>query len=620
MEKDYCVTQLIDGRGEFNASGIDIFTKDVNFAACGESYAIVAVMGPQSSGKSTLMNHLFHTDFKEMDGRAGRNQTTLGIWIAKCVGIEPFTIAVDLEGSDGRERGSHDTAFEKQSALFALAISDILLINMWCIEIGREQAANKPLLRTVFQVMMSLFGPGRKKTLLFVVRDKIPETPLERLEATLLTDINKIWDEVPKPQQHESTHLSECFKVEVVALSHYVYERKKFEEEVAELRQRFSNSISPEGLAGGDRNGVVPASGFSFSAQHIWKQIKQNKDLDLPSLNVMVANVRCEEIANEIFNQLTTNQDWLKLEEAVKIGIVEGFGEMVSSILESCFNQYEMETKYFDKTVKNTKRRDVLEKKAYEFVHPAYTTLINNIRFRTFKEFKVKLQQALDNKEDIDASVQTLTESSIIEFNHGCTDAAIKDANWDVSSTRNILSSDIKGHAETASVFEDLKRVNLKDKKEAKEQFDRMEKKLAEERERYAKQLAKLQALSNRGPLDFVGQIFEDVGNAVGGAVVVAANAVGGVAVDGANAVAGVAVDGANAVAGVAVDGANAVAGVAVDGANAVAGVAVDGVNAVSSVAVDGANAVGGAAVDVANAVGGAAVDVANAVGGVLRF
>ncbi|PRQ20256.1 hypothetical protein RchiOBHm_Chr7g0226161 [Rosa chinensis] len=214
--------------------------------------------------------------------------------------------------------------------------------------------------------------------------------------------------------------------VEVVALSHYVYERKKFEEEVAELRQRFSNSISPEGLAGGDRNGVVPASGFSFSAQHIWKQIKQNKDLDLPSLNVMVANVRCEEIANEIFNQLTTNQDWLKLEEAVKIGIVEGFGEM--------------------------------------FVHPAYTTLINNIRFRTFKEFKVKLQQALDNKEDIDASVQTLTESSIIEFNHGCTDAAIKDANWDVSSTRNILSSDIKGHAETASVFEDLKRVNLKDK------------------------------------------------------------------------------------------------------------------------------------------------------------
>jgi len=34
-----------------------------------------------------------------------RSQTTKGIWIAKCVGIEPATIAMDLEGTDGRERG-----------------------------------------------------------------------------------------------------------------------------------------------------------------------------------------------------------------------------------------------------------------------------------------------------------------------------------------------------------------------------------------------------------------------------------------------------------------------------------------------------------------------------------
>lgn len=34
-----------------------------------------------------------------------RSQTTKGIWIAKCVGIEPCTVAMDLEGTDGRERG-----------------------------------------------------------------------------------------------------------------------------------------------------------------------------------------------------------------------------------------------------------------------------------------------------------------------------------------------------------------------------------------------------------------------------------------------------------------------------------------------------------------------------------
>lgn len=54
---------------------------------------------------------------------------------------------------------------------------------------------------------------------------------------------------------------------------------------VASLRQRFNKSIAPGGLAG-DRRGVVPASGFSFSSQEIWKVIKENKDLDLPAHKV----------------------------------------------------------------------------------------------------------------------------------------------------------------------------------------------------------------------------------------------------------------------------------------------------------------------------------------------
>jgi hypothetical protein len=74
-------------------------------------------------------------------------------------------------------------------------------LSRWCHDIGREQAANKPLLKTVFQVtllvlsanlqygfyevpmvleldgfvcsqvMMRLFSP-RKTTLMFVIRDK----------------------------------------------------------------------------------------------------------------------------------------------------------------------------------------------------------------------------------------------------------------------------------------------------------------------------------------------------------------------------------------------------------------------------------------------------------------
>nr|GEV99606.1 protein root hair defective 3-like [Tanacetum cinerariifolium] len=55
--------------------------------------------------KNTLLNNLFHTNFREMDAYRGRSQTTKGIWMARCVSIEPCTIVMDLEGTDEREQG-----------------------------------------------------------------------------------------------------------------------------------------------------------------------------------------------------------------------------------------------------------------------------------------------------------------------------------------------------------------------------------------------------------------------------------------------------------------------------------------------------------------------------------
>lgn len=55
---------------------------------------------------------------------------------------------------------------------------------------------------------------------------------------------------------------------------------------VASLRQQFFNSVALGGFAGDGRE-VVPASGFSFSVQEIWKVIRENKDLNLPAHKVI---------------------------------------------------------------------------------------------------------------------------------------------------------------------------------------------------------------------------------------------------------------------------------------------------------------------------------------------
>lgn len=59
------------------------YLKDEGMSKIGTAYKSIAIIGCQSSGKSTLLNILFDTNFEELnqDSR-GMAQTTKGIWSA----------------------------------------------------------------------------------------------------------------------------------------------------------------------------------------------------------------------------------------------------------------------------------------------------------------------------------------------------------------------------------------------------------------------------------------------------------------------------------------------------------------------------------------------------------
>lgn len=44
------------------------------------NYKVISIVGGQSSGKSTLINAVFSTDFEVLDGNEGIKQTTKGIY------------------------------------------------------------------------------------------------------------------------------------------------------------------------------------------------------------------------------------------------------------------------------------------------------------------------------------------------------------------------------------------------------------------------------------------------------------------------------------------------------------------------------------------------------------
>lgn len=69
------------------------------------------------------------------------------------------------------ERGEQRSTFENTLSLFVLAVTDVLLINMWYTDIGKYTGSNFGLLKVILESNLKLFGNANKKRLLFVIRD-----------------------------------------------------------------------------------------------------------------------------------------------------------------------------------------------------------------------------------------------------------------------------------------------------------------------------------------------------------------------------------------------------------------------------------------------------------------
>jgi protein SEY1 len=170
---------------------------------------------------------------------------------------------MDVEGTDSRERGDEQVTqvlcltnlqeFERRSALFSLAISEVIIVNMWEHQVGLYQGANMGLLKTVLEVNLQLFQKERgfyslfqhtdsrtkeRALLLFVLRDHLGTTPLSNLAETLKRDLSNIWSSLSKPPGLENCSIQDYFDFQFTALPHKILQPDSFDQEVRHLRLR----------------------------------------------------------------------------------------------------------------------------------------------------------------------------------------------------------------------------------------------------------------------------------------------------------------------------------------------------------------------------------------------
>ncbi|RAO70443.1 uncharacterized protein BHQ10_006455 [Talaromyces amestolkiae] len=376
--------QVIDEEKEFNPN-LSKYLSLEDVTNAGFNYHLISVFGSQSTGKSTLLNHLFGTQFSVMSDRE-RRQTTKGIWMSKNktrhedpnARMADNILVMDVEGTDGRERGE-DQDFERKSALFALATSEVLIVNIWEHQVGLYQGANMGLLKTVFEVNLQLFLKDKNTThrslLFFVIRDFMGTTPLKNLETTLLEDLSRIWASLSKPQGLERSTIHDYFDFAFYGLPHKGYKPDEFAAEAKKLGSRFREGRRDrkEQLVGASiENGVflpeyhrrIPADGFAHYANGIWDQIVNNKDLDLPTQQELLAQFRCDEISREVIVAFDEAISPFEEKQAagVRAGepvILGGLGPVMRGARTKAVKNFETEASRYHKGVYQRKRAEL---------------------------------------------------------------------------------------------------------------------------------------------------------------------------------------------------------------------------------------------------------------------
>ncbi|ORX57143.1 root hair defective 3 GTP-binding protein [Piromyces finnis] len=419
--------QLINDNKEFNTELGRFMKEKWNLAESGFDYNVVAVFGSQSTGKSTLLNRLFHTNFSVMDEQS-RQQTTKGIWLSEA--RERPLLIMDVEGTDGRERGEEQD-FERKSALFSLAISEVLIINMWENMVGLYQGANMGLLKTVLDVNLQLFqNKGAARTLLlFVIRDFVGVTPLKNLQKTIEDDMHKIWNELSKPENLQNSDISDFFDFMFIGLPHKVFKNEQFEKEVDLLKNRFYDKDDPNYVFKPDYHRRIPADGFPQYAQSIWDKVINNKDLDIPTQQHLLAQYRCEEIAkeeNEIFlSKISPFKERLDNGE-----IIDNLGQDLLEFRDTAIKSFSVEGCRYRQDIYEKKKSDFLEQ-MNNTLYSYYTAQITNAQKAIVINFKEKFDdKVIDDNNDFKNTFDGLYENSLNEFQAVVDEITLPQTNW----------------------------------------------------------------------------------------------------------------------------------------------------------------------------------------------
>jgi len=408
----------------------------------GLDYHTVAIIGSQSTGKSTLLNLLFDTSFDVLDVSKGRTQTTKGINLS--VSVKDKVIIVDIEGTDSQVRGEDGAAFEHMSALFALAVSDVLMVNMWTSEIGRYKAASVGLLKTIFEVNLKLFTEQGRKKILFLLRDfNASSNNLPALKKQIGTTMAEIWSAIVKPPSHTMLSVLDCFEFEFFTFAPRDFKLDEFKQDVSVLQNRFTLE-GQSGYLFEDLRTDIPFDGLDTYYREIWTLIKSEKDLNIPSQKEMLANLRCNEIKQEVFQSFKESLRELR-SKAGKV-LISDLSSVSTAHMESALLVFDDKASSYHHEVYSQVRLELRAMEVAE-VKDIFEAQIKLLKNDCIAKFRAEMTSRLEKGKptvDLISKAEGVRDKAVGRFMEIVASSVLEDSGWDAEMALEELHDSLR--------------------------------------------------------------------------------------------------------------------------------------------------------------------------------
>lgn len=277
-------------------------------------------------------------------------------------------------------------------------------------------------------------------------------TPLRNLQDTLLEDLSRIWASLSKPEGLEKSTLHDYFDFAFYGLPHKGYKPDEFAAEVKKLGTRFreghksrkdqilGDSNSENGILLPEYHRRIPADGFAHYAEGIWDQINNNKDLDLPTQQELLAQFRCDEIAREVV--VAFDEAIIPFEDKQAAGVragapqvLGGLGAAMRNARVKALKSFETEASRYHKGVYKVKKAE-LEGKLDTRLKSLFQGQLNAAHKAGIKEFSESVSNAVKSGQKKGASydfaeiVRKETKTAIERFEKEARSSLVEGSPW----------------------------------------------------------------------------------------------------------------------------------------------------------------------------------------------